>query len=267
MKKVTGPRTRSGTLWSETHSVLSDSMWPHRLYSPWNSPGQNTGMDSCSFLQGIFPTQGQNPGPSHCRQILYQLSYQGLYIISKNFFKSHNKGHTFPGIGGGVGLVTKSCPTLATSWTGACQPPLSMGFSKQEYWSGLPVPSPGDLLGPGVESRPPALQGDSLPTELRGKPFQGLWRPTKEGLRLCSVARNLPAMQEVSVDTDSVPGLKIPRRKKWKLLQHSWRETSMDRWVWWPTVQSVAKSQAWLGTWRQRPAQHAWKRKEDSRGW
>ena len=45
--------------------------------SPWNSPGQNTGVGSCSLLQGIFPTQGWNPGLLHCRRILYQLSHQG----------------------------------------------------------------------------------------------------------------------------------------------------------------------------------------------
>ena len=47
------------------------------LYSPWNSPGQNTGVGSLSLLQGIFPTQGLNPALPHCRWILYQLSYQG----------------------------------------------------------------------------------------------------------------------------------------------------------------------------------------------
>ena len=50
-----------------------------------------------------------------------------------------------------VGLVTKSCPTLATPWTGACRAPLPMGFSRQEYQSGLPFPSPGDLPDPGIE--------------------------------------------------------------------------------------------------------------------
>ena len=53
------------------------TLWPHRLYSPWNSLGQNTGMGSLSHLQGIFPTQGWNPGLPHCRWILYQLSHQG----------------------------------------------------------------------------------------------------------------------------------------------------------------------------------------------
>ena len=50
---------------------------PHGLYSPWNSPGQNIGVSSFSLLQGIFPTQGSNPGLPHCRQILYQLSHKG----------------------------------------------------------------------------------------------------------------------------------------------------------------------------------------------
>ena len=66
-----------GVCESESHLVLSDSLWPHRLYSPWNSPGQNTGVDSHSLLQGIFPTQGMKPGLLHCRQILYHLSHQG----------------------------------------------------------------------------------------------------------------------------------------------------------------------------------------------
>ena len=63
----------------------------------------------------------------------------------------------------------KLCPTLVTPWTVACQAPLSMGFSRQEYWSRLPFPSPGDLPNPGIEPGSPALQADSLPTELRGK--------------------------------------------------------------------------------------------------
>ena len=56
---------------------MSNSLWVHGLYSPWNSPGQNTGVGSLSLLQGIFPTQALNPGLPHCRRILYQLSQQG----------------------------------------------------------------------------------------------------------------------------------------------------------------------------------------------
>ena len=61
---------------SERHSVVSDSLWPHGLYSPLNSLRQNTGVGSLSFLQGIFPTQGLNPDLSHCRWILYQLNHK-----------------------------------------------------------------------------------------------------------------------------------------------------------------------------------------------
>ena len=63
------------------------------------------------------------------------------------------------------GLAAKSCPTLATPWTIACQASLSMGFSWQEYWSGLPFLSPGDLSDPGIKPGSPALQADDLPTE------------------------------------------------------------------------------------------------------
>ena len=62
---------------SESYSVVSSSLQSHGLNSPWNSPGQNTGVGSRSLLQGIFPTQGSNPGLPHCRWILYQLSHEG----------------------------------------------------------------------------------------------------------------------------------------------------------------------------------------------
>ena len=61
---------------SESCSVVSNSLRPHSLYSPWNSSGQNTGVGSLSLLQGFFPTQGSNPGLPHCRQILYQLRHK-----------------------------------------------------------------------------------------------------------------------------------------------------------------------------------------------
>ena len=62
--------------------------------------------------------------------------------------------------------VAQSCPT---PWTVARQAPLSMGFSRQEYWSGLPFPSPGDLPNPGIEPRSPALQADAFSSEPPGK--------------------------------------------------------------------------------------------------
>ena len=67
-------------------------------------------------------------------------------------------------------------------WTIACQAPLAMGFSRQEYWIELPFPSPGDLPDSGIEPRSPALQADSLPTELPGD-----WNLSSSGqsCRLC----------------------------------------------------------------------------------
>ena len=62
---------------------------------------------------------------------------------------------------------------FVTPWTVVYQGPLSMGFSRQEYWSGLPFPSPGDLPNPGTEPRSPALQADALPSEPPGKPLCG----------------------------------------------------------------------------------------------
>ena len=73
----TTPPPSSLFLESESHSVMSDSLRPQGLYSPWNSPGQNTGVGSLCLLQGIFPTQGSNPGLLHCRWIFYQLSPKG----------------------------------------------------------------------------------------------------------------------------------------------------------------------------------------------
>ena len=66
---------RTQVKWNSlSHVWLFVTPW---IFSPWNSPGQNTGVGGCSLLQGIFPTQGSNPGLRHCRRILYQLSHQG----------------------------------------------------------------------------------------------------------------------------------------------------------------------------------------------
>ena len=83
---------------SESHLVVSNSLQPHGLYSPWNSLGQNTGVGSFSLLQGIFPTQWSNPDLLHCRQILYQLSHKGspgilewvAYPFSRGSSRSRN---------------------------------------------------------------------------------------------------------------------------------------------------------------------------------
>ena len=178
------------------------------------SPGKNTGVDCHILLQGIFPTQGSNPGLPHCRRILYQLSHKGIPRILEWVAYPFSRGSSWPRSQTGFSCIAgrffiswdarkavwttaaaaakslQSCPTLcdpidssppgspvpgilqartlewlaisssnvwtwkvkgkslsrarllATPWTGAYQAPPSMGFSRQEYWSGVPLPSP-----------------------------------------------------------------------------------------------------------------------------
>ena len=95
--------------WREVKFAQScPTLWPHGLYSPWNSLGQNTGMGSFCLLQGIIPTQGSNPGLLHCRQILYQLSHKRsprilewvAYPFSSGSFWSRNRTGVFCMAGG-----------------------------------------------------------------------------------------------------------------------------------------------------------------------
>ena len=113
---------------SESRSDVSDPLWPHGLYSPWNSPGQNTGVGSLSLLQGVFPTQESNLGLLYCKHILYKLSYKG----SPNTVKVK---------------VAQLCPTLCdlTNYTvlGILQArilewvaiPFAKGSSQPRYWT------------------------------------------------------------------------------------------------------------------------------------
>ena len=91
-----------------------------------------------------------------------------IYDATIEKYKIHNINRTM--MYGSDGLVTKLCLTLATPWTVACQAPLSMGFSRQEYYSGLPFPSPGDLPNPRTESVSFALAGGFYTTEPTGQP-------------------------------------------------------------------------------------------------
>ena len=135
---------------SVIHSVMSDSSWPHKLQStnllcPWNYPGKNTGV-SCHFLLQVSvvcvcvlvtqlcptlcdPMDCSSSGSSvHGILQARILEWVSISFSSVNFSSST--------------LVTKLCLTLATPQTVARQVLLSLGFSRQEYWSGLPFPSP-----------------------------------------------------------------------------------------------------------------------------
>ena len=95
-----------------------------------------------------------------------------LFLIFYNLHSMRNSPKTMEGKECCCSLVAKSCPSLLQPCRlyVACQAPLFMGFPRQEYWNGLPFPSPGALYNPGFEPRSPALQADSLPSELPGKP-------------------------------------------------------------------------------------------------
>ena len=139
-------------------------------------------MGCCVLLQGIFPTQGSNPGVWHCRQILYHLSHQRSHskIITSSKTNMSSKLHLLSTM-----LCSNYCTHLGsplyslilmcvhaqslsffrlfvTLWAVACQAPLSMRFLRQEYWIRLPFLPPEDLLDPGTEPTFPALQADSL---------------------------------------------------------------------------------------------------------
>ena len=109
-----------------SHSVVPDSLWPHGL-QPTRHSDKNTGVGCHAFLQGIFPTQGSNPGLPHCRQILYYLNHEGSSRLCMLLLLLSRFSHV------------RLC---ATPWMAAHQAPLSLGFSRQEHWSGLIFPSP-----------------------------------------------------------------------------------------------------------------------------
>ena len=112
---------------------MSDSLQPYGLGSPWDSPGQNTGVGSFSLLQGIFPTQGLNPGLPHYRQILYQLSYKGSPLNNLHFseewgFPGGTSGKELPANAGNIrdsGLI----PGLRISPRGGHSNPFLPGES------------------------------------------------------------------------------------------------------------------------------------------
>ena len=93
------------------------------------------------------------------------------YLVQKQ--KAESKVHLFPAppLNSEVKWLSP-VGLFATPWTVAYQPPQSLGFSRQEYWSGLPFPSPGDLPDPGIEPGSPTLEADALPSELPGKPAE-----------------------------------------------------------------------------------------------
>ena len=109
--------------------------------------------------------QQNDPQKQHAglkKQIIGYIHYDPIYgKFIKICFRNRNTcGKTIKKV-----KVKSLSRVFATPWTVAYQAPPSMGFSRQEYWSRVPFPSPGDLPNPGMELRSPALQADALPSE------------------------------------------------------------------------------------------------------
>ena len=109
---------------------MSDLLWPHGLYSPWNSSGHNSGVGSLSFLQGIFPTQGSNPCLPHCRQVLYQLRHQGSPRILEWVTCPSSRGSSWPGNQTGVSCIAGR---FFTNWAMREAPIFDVFFFYSEY--------------------------------------------------------------------------------------------------------------------------------------
>ena len=163
-----------------SHSVVSDSLRPIDSSPPGSSvhgdsPGKNTGVGCLFFILGIFPIQGPNLSLLRCRQILYHWAIREAPLHSKSIpylfkhfpvmgiqfrfqmFAPKKKKKEAPIKRLWKVKLLSHVRLLVTPWTTAYQAPLSMGFSRHEYWSGLPFPSPGDLPIPGIEAGSPTL--------------------------------------------------------------------------------------------------------------
>ena len=119
---------------------MSDSLQPHELYSPWNSPGRNTGVGSLSLLQGIFPNQGSNPGLPHCGQILYQLSYKGSPRILEWVAHPFSRGSSQPRNQTGVSCIAGgffnnwAVREALIWWAGGYEGPVSYYVRISQNW-------------------------------------------------------------------------------------------------------------------------------------
>ena len=105
-QQISKPQAQSRKSESEICSVMSNSLWPHGICSPWNSLGQNPRVSSLFLPQGIFPTQGSNPGLPHFRQILYQLSHKGSPRILEWVDYPFSSGSSWPRSQTGVSCIT-----------------------------------------------------------------------------------------------------------------------------------------------------------------
>ena len=141
-------------------SVMSNSLWPHEL--------QHARPPCPSATPGVHP----NPCPLSVMESNHLILCHPLLLLP-SVFPSIRVFSNESALRIRWTEVKWSCSVVsdsATPWTVAYQAPLFLGLPRQEYWSGLPFPSPGDLPNPGIKPRSPILQADALPSEPPGKP-------------------------------------------------------------------------------------------------
>jgi len=160
-------------------SVVSDSVRPHRrqptrLPHPWDSPGKNTGV-GCHFLLQCMKVKNESEVAQSCLTLSDPMDCSLPGSSVHGIFQARVLESGAIAFSSMYAKSPQYCLTLfVTPWTIACQAPLSIGFPRQEYWSGLPCPPPRNLPDPGMEPvslMSPALQAGSLPLVPCGKPF------------------------------------------------------------------------------------------------
>ena len=165
--------------WKWSRSVVSDPQRPHglqpsRLLHPWDFPGRSTGVGChcllrrSSSIYSNFNLNSVQPKTNDSIVINPKMSLT-IVIYEVNSLISHSFWISFVLRCVLCALLLSRVQLFVTPWTVACQSPLSMGFSRQEDWNGLPCPPPEDLPNTGTEPRSPTLRADPLLSELPGK--------------------------------------------------------------------------------------------------
>ena len=224
-RKENNSQTNAGE-WSESRSVVPDSLRHHGLSIEFSRP--EYGVGSLSLLQGIFPTQGLNPGLPHCRWILSQLSYQGSPVNAGEGVKKRKPSYTVCGNVNWYSLYGKQCEA----------------FLKKLK---IELPNDSAILFLDIYLKEmKALAWKEMCTSMF---IATLFIITKTQKAFPGGSDNRePACSAAGLGSITGPG-RSPGEGTGNLLQHSWLENSMDRGAWWATVHRVVQSQTplkWL---------------------
>ena len=189
---------------------------------PFHFPDSN---DHCLKLRCSFTDSSLNCKlPEGRKLILSPKNFKYMWKERSNRVWSYDKPK-----GKSLGRVW----LFATSWTIAHQAPPSMGLSRQEYWSGLPFPSPGALPDPGIEPRSPTLQADTLTSEPPGNPMTNLNSILK--------SRDITWLTKIRiVKAMDFPGV-MYRSESWTIKAESPRTVAFELWSWRRLLRSLGQ--------------------------